>query len=254
VLIGKGFQEVNTQSTATKLTPLEIKSNNIRLISEEKIDFNITDEKITFNGVEIDKTKLIYPNVELNIEASEDNKFYLVKKANARGKSSKEALLRAEQIVTTTRVVDSSLFVSRMLDVNSAPPFFRFQKVKYTLKMPIGSTIYLDKSSKDLIYDIKNIGDIFDGDMIGHTWKMTVNGLKCQDCTGDEKTNEDWEEEESSKDDSEEDIDMKGLNINIDDDGENIVRMNDSVIYIKGKDKETIIDLKKRKKTENSKL
>ena len=59
---------------------------------------------------------------------------------------------------------------------------YRSQELRATLYLPVGSKIFLDPSVENLIYDIENIYDMINRDMIGHTWEMSNNGLICLDC------------------------------------------------------------------------
>jgi hypothetical protein len=56
------------------------------------------------------------------------------------------------------------------------------------LKVPVGGSVYLDHSLDDFIYDIDNIQNIYDRDMLGKNWLMTERGLTCVDCDGTEDT------------------------------------------------------------------
>jgi hypothetical protein len=58
----------------------------------------------------------------------------------------------------------------------------RGQKVKVILKIPVGKTIYLDKSIKNIIYDIDNVTNTWDSEMLGKNWVMLDDGLTCLDC------------------------------------------------------------------------
>ena len=58
--------------------------------------------------------------------------------------------------------------------------------MQLVLRIPVGAKIYLDRGLEDFIYDIDNVQNIFDRDMLGRTWLMTADGLTCVDCTGDE--------------------------------------------------------------------
>jgi hypothetical protein len=51
------------------------------------------------------------------------------------------------------------------------------------LKVPEGKSIYLNKNMTDIIDDIENTENMWDGDMIGKTWIMTANGLALKDST-----------------------------------------------------------------------
>ncbi len=53
----------------------------------------------------------------------------------------------------------------------------RSQKARYTLYVPVGKAIRLAPSSKGVIYDIPNITNTRDREMLGETWLMTEKGL-----------------------------------------------------------------------------
>jgi hypothetical protein len=44
--------------------------------------------------------------------------------------------------------------------------------------------VYLDPSAENIIYDIENITNTYDGDMINRRWIMGETGLRCVDCDG----------------------------------------------------------------------
>ena len=44
------------------------------------------------------------------------------------------------------------------------------------------TTVYLDESIENIMYDIRNVQDMYEGDMLGHQWEMTPEGLSCTDC------------------------------------------------------------------------
>jgi hypothetical protein len=46
--------------------------------------------------------------------------------------------------------------------------------------------VYLHQKIRPLIYDIDNVTNTFDGDMVNHKWTMRQEGLTCDDC-GDVK-------------------------------------------------------------------
>jgi hypothetical protein len=43
--------------------------------------------------------------------------------------------------------------------------------------LPVGKAIHLGELTKKIIWDIPNIENEWDGDMVGKTWIMTENGL-----------------------------------------------------------------------------
>lgn len=56
------------------------------------------------------------------------------------------------------------------------------QRIKMTLHLPVGQSVYLSKDLRELIYDIKNVTNTYDGNMVGHIWEMRKDGLTCTDC------------------------------------------------------------------------
>jgi hypothetical protein len=56
------------------------------------------------------------------------------------------------------------------------------QELYLTLEIPVGMVVFLDHSLEDLIYDIKNVNNMWDYDMLGHYWKMEEEGLSCISC------------------------------------------------------------------------
>jgi hypothetical protein len=79
------------------------------------------------------------------------------------------------------------LFVDNIVEINQTHPKFRNQRVKYYLKLPVGAKIFLDPTTESILYDVKNVHDMRDEKMVGHTWTMTEKGLECLDCTETEK-------------------------------------------------------------------
>ena len=86
-----------------------------------------------------------------------------------------------EKINYSYLLQDSSLKISPYLnfDLNDR---LRGQEIKIHILLPIGSKIVLEEGSEQIIYDIKNVTNEYDGDMIGETWIMLENGLNCLDC------------------------------------------------------------------------
>ena len=63
---------------------------------------------------------------------------------------------------------------------------FRDQYLQAIVYLPIGSTIYLDGSTRTFINNIDNVQDVYDNDMAKHYYKMTEDGLYCLDCDSED--------------------------------------------------------------------
>ncbi len=114
----------------------------------------------------------------------------------ARGSNRRESGKRAENIEFKYEVNDNVLSMSPFIQF-PVEDKYRNQDVQISIALPIGMSIYLEESSRDIIYDIKNVTNTYDGKMMGHHWLMTEKGLKCTDCSWikEDEAVEDFEEE-----------------------------------------------------------
>lgn len=119
----------------------------------------------------------------LNIIKSQSNTIEIVVVKEAHGSDKQIAKARAEHISYAVVQQDSLLLFDNIFKVNNADKF-RKQDITVILKLPVGKVVFLDKSIENLIYDIENVTNTYDGDMINRKWMMTENGLKCIDCDG----------------------------------------------------------------------
>ena len=129
----------------------------------------IEDDLIRSNEISIDVIKTSRANIELKV----------VKRSN--GNNRREAGQNAEHIFMTYEVDNNNLKVSQFISFPKEDRFRR-QRIQMSIALPEGKSIYLEPSSREIIYDIENVTNTYDGNMMGHTWLMTRNGLECTDC------------------------------------------------------------------------
>jgi len=154
-------------------------------------------------------------DIHLDVVKSPTDSFQLVQILYARGASNKEASDRATHISYSLSQFDSIMkFNNRfMIDKDEK---YRGQKVQLLLKVPVGAKVYLDPSLDGFIYDIDNVQNIYDNDMLGKNWLMTERGLTCIDCDGSENT-----------------IDGESVNFN---GGNSRVKIDENGVFISGGD------------------
>ncbi len=119
--------------------------------------------------------------VELDIKQAPGNEAYLKIITEAQGPNRKEARKNTADVIMEYKITDSIIEVPLyyLLRQNTR---FRGQEINISLYLPAGSSVYLDETMADIIYDIDNISNEWDWDMIGRTWEMTPHGLNCQGC------------------------------------------------------------------------
>ncbi len=122
--------------------------------------------------------------IVLDIKKAPGNKFILEKSYSACGKDRDMAYYRTEHISYPVAQDSASLYFPLYFSY-PAEDKIREQEVRLDLLIPLGQSVYISKDIRDLIYDIKNVTNMYDGKMVGHTWKMLPAGLTCLDC-GDE--------------------------------------------------------------------
>jgi len=157
---------------------------------------------------EKDKTRYLFGHAELNVIRSQSDKVEMVLVKTAQGFTKKEAQDRARQIDYQVVQKDSAILFDNVFKIANIDKF-RAQDMKVVLKLPIGKVIRLDKSLEHLIYDIENVHNTYDRDMLSRRWIMTENGLDCLDCNGLELNHsDDMEEVKNIR------INGKGIRIN----------------------------------------
>lgn len=127
-----------------------------------------------------EKSVMGYPH--LNIIPSETDSFEMELTKWARGKTGKEASIRADNINYEFSQKDSSIELNSYFDINNMKAW-RNQKVNIVIKVPKNKVVYLDESLIKMLYDVDNVSKTFDKDMVGHKWIMREGGLTCVDCS-----------------------------------------------------------------------
>lgn len=129
-----------------------------------------------------DNENILPGHVTLNIVKVDGNKFELIQTNVARGLTEKQAYENARGILYNMEQKDSLVSFSNYFPINEKMKY-RGQQVKLLLKVPVGKSVHLMEGSEHVIYDIDNISNTYDGDMVGHTWTMTERGLDCLTCS-----------------------------------------------------------------------
>lgn len=121
------------------------------------------EEKVGIVKIDIEKTNSPTPELQIVKEA--------------RGEDHSEALRSAKTISINYSQKDSVLVVDPFFNVSNDERW-KFYNAKVILRLPKGTRICIDESTKHLLYDIKNIEDYWDENMINKTWEMTEYGLE----------------------------------------------------------------------------
>ena len=129
-----------------------------------------------------DKTYIA--NVNFSVEKSDNNDVILELIQYSEGSSREDAKLRAEKIDYNFSMIDNTLEFTPYLTIDEESKF-RNQAIEIILYLPEGKAVYLAEGTEDIIYDIDNATNTWDGDMVGKTWTM-LEELTCVNCDPNE--------------------------------------------------------------------
>lgn len=123
----------------------------------------------------------IFREIELNVYKSDDSTNKLLTQVRANGSTRREARAFSKKLEYGVVEVDNHLVLDNyyVLDSNSR---YRGQEVQHKLYIKEGTRLFLHDNTVDIIYDIKNVHNMWDHDMVNHWWEMTPRGLECLDC------------------------------------------------------------------------
>jgi phage shock protein PspC (stress-responsive transcriptional regulator) len=182
--------------------------------------------------------------VQLDIIAAENNNFSLAKIVRANGEDRRAANQNLQMITYDIEQENSTLKFSEFfqLDRNQR---YRNQQIQLVLKVPVGKSVYLSDEMEDIIYDIQNVTNTYDGDMGGHTWTMTSRGLECLNCDLPENTSQKRNQVKVRI--NGEDIDVEAIDDSINWDNKDVrINIDERGVVIDAKEKNADAESKKK--------
>lgn len=129
---------------------------------------------------EVNGKEKLLGHPRFTIEQSTTGEFLLQIKKRARGSNTDDAQTNVEQIDYNFTQKDSTLLLDPYYFLKENAKW-RQQEVSMILKVPEGKSIFMNEKMKSIIYDIENVNNMWDGDMVGKKWTMTANGLALND-------------------------------------------------------------------------
>ncbi len=129
---------------------------------------------------EVNGKEKLLGHPRFTIEKSTTGEFLLQIKKRARGSNTEDAQQNVEQIEYNFTQKDSTLLLDPYYFLKENAKW-RQQEVSMILKVPEGKSVFMNEKMKSIIYDIENVNNMWDGDMVGKKWIMTANGLALND-------------------------------------------------------------------------
>ncbi len=143
--------------------------------------------------------------VEIDVQLSSDSTAYLEVKRKSRGPSKVKSREFVEAIDYQVNINDSLLEIPAYFRLKKDDKF-RDQEVEVTLFLPEGSSVFLDKTLREYLDNIKNVQNMWDFRMVGQKWLVTPRGLSCEGCPmpeiqedSEDEIDEEWEDSSDSE-------------------------------------------------------
>ena len=141
------------------------------------VGFDNGEVDVDLDGIYVENGTVFGGWADLDVATSPDSLYHLVVVRDARAHNSKEALARAERIAYDCRQEGDALLISPVIRFSTEDKL-RAQDAHFTLQVPLGGSVFFRPGSKHIIYDVDNVTNTLDRDMIGRAWTMTPEGLK----------------------------------------------------------------------------
>ncbi len=183
--VGSEFRAKETDRTELQISQPVSDTLNLKVADygDTRFDWHVgDDDNNTFPfSSSVNEDSVWIRNVRLDIVKSNSGQFELTQIVSSRGENRRQAFDNARKVNYSITQDDNSISFdeSFLLDKGAK---FRGQKVQLVLRVPEGKSVVLTEEMVDIIYDIKNVTNTYDGDMVGRTWTMTTEGLDCIGC------------------------------------------------------------------------
>ncbi len=137
------------------------------------------DRRMNFDGyrfMNVNGVDRIYSEPQVNIIKSNTADFEVVVKRSARGALRQEAVDNSKTIIYFWKQQDSLLLFDSHFSTKENSKWRR-QELNITIKVPEGKYVMINEGVENILFDVDNEEDMWDGYMGGKLWKMKSNEL-----------------------------------------------------------------------------
>jgi len=173
--------ELTQDENISETTTINIDNNqiNLKAIIDQYPGRGILEDN--YSIISLDEDSIYLNDVNLDILKSKTDSIQIVLKKTSNGKSIKDAYNNAKMINYSYSISNNTIELNNYISTLKENKI-RGQELRVKIYLPVGKTIYLDKSLKRLIDDIDNVTNTYDPKMLGENWVMLEEGLTCLDC------------------------------------------------------------------------
>jgi hypothetical protein len=132
-------------------------------------------------SISLDEDSIYFSDIQLRIYKSKTDSFELQIEKDVEGFSRKDVTSKLNQMNYNYTINKDSILLGNYISTLLHNKI-RGQEVNVNLYLPVGKSIYLDKSLRHVIHNVDNVTDTWDPHMLGEKWVMLAGGLTCLDC------------------------------------------------------------------------
>lgn len=176
--------EYDEKSTIT----LDQITSDTLMIEVMNDDLFYVDKAKQFNDldfIKITDDKIFIGNPELDIQKSKTDEFQLIIYLESRGRNRAEAREHLRSVEYDYLAMGNLISFAPYFSIPKEQGY-HFEDMRLRLLVPEGKAIFLQDGSERIIYDIDNVTNTWDWDMVNKVWTMTDRGLECIDCDPNE--------------------------------------------------------------------
>ncbi|WP_347839189.1 PspC domain-containing protein [uncultured Draconibacterium sp.] len=137
-----------------------------------EIDWDVEGFKVAV----IDGEEVVVGHPQLDVVRATSNEFVITVRHASRGKTREEAKEWCEEMVYHFNQSDSTVYFDPYFFIGDDGKW-RGQEVDIKVKVPEGKAVYLGNDLIQIIHDIENVSNTWDGDMVDKYWQMKPEGL-----------------------------------------------------------------------------
>ncbi len=153
------------------------------ILKVDVVPFRESSSKFAFSHTRIEEGELLYKCLSFRIEQAEGSQFEVTYDKSARGESTRKATKRTKVIKFEPELTKGELKFKSFLKLAKNEKW-RNQRVKVTLKVPVGKSIKVTENlAHSIHFDAKAVDGYYHSwQLANKTLKMEAQGLVCVDC------------------------------------------------------------------------
>ncbi len=158
---------------------------HIKIVNNDNLYYKSNFSRKSGQNIVYTPEKKIYSsNLEVTVVQSDSSEASLKIRKTSEGRNRKIATENADRIAYKYTFTDNTLLLDGYF-LSGLENTHKDEQVSVQVAVPEGVVVYFGNSTRSFLYDIDNVQNIDDNNLVNRHFLMTSKGLECTDC--DEK-------------------------------------------------------------------